>query len=390
MTISRALATVLTIAAMAAAAPPPARAQQGGGGDTSQDSADGRAASARARRDALLRRREVLRQRQDELRRSRQEARRGPMASEPFTALARIGRQGTLTLVNPSGTVTITGSGGDDVRIEAIKRAWDRSDAAAKAALSNVQVEVTERQGAVDVRSVFQRTRSLDAEVDFTIAVPSGASVSVRSGFGDITITGVRGELRAEAMGGGIKATSVGQVRLLRTLSGAVALENADGSDVTVSTLGGPVTIRQLKARSADLRTVAGDLVISDSEAERVMVQSLSGRIELAGRLARTGRYSLQSQSGDVLLAPSGSDGFELEAASVTGSVRSDFPITLDDRRELTGPSGRGRSVGRGVGRGLGRGVGRGNARILRGLSGDGGPLVTLRSFSGDITIARR
>jgi DUF4097 and DUF4098 domain-containing protein YvlB len=312
------------------------------------------------------------------------------MASAPFTAIAKIGRQGSLTLVNLAGNVTITASGGTDVRIDAVKRVWDRTEADAKARLSDVEIDVAERQGAVDVRTVVQRLQRSDAEVDFTIAVPAEASVSVRTGSGDVTITGIRGELRAEAVGGSIKATSVGQVRLLRTLAGGVSLENADGGDMTISTLGGAVTIRQLKARSADIRTVTGDLTIADSDAERVIAQSLSGRVELAGRLARTGRYSLQSQSGDVQLIPAGSDDFELEAATVNGTVRSDYPITVDDRRELTRPDGRGR--GRGVGRGVagaGRG-GRGNARLLRGLSGNGGPLVTLRSFSGDIRITRR
>jgi hypothetical protein len=250
-----------------------------------------------------------------------------------------------------------------------------------------VQIQVSERQGAVDIRTVMQRPRPLDAEVDYTITVPSGASVSLRSGSGNMTITGVRGELRAEAVGGGITASSVGQVRLVRTLGGPVVLDTVDGDDVTVSTLGGSVTIRQLKARSADLRTVSGDLVVTDSDAERVIAQSLNGRIVLAGRLARTGRYSLQSQSGEVRLIPAGDD-FELEAATINGTVRSDFPITLDDRRDLAGATGR-TGRGRGLGRGPGRG-GRGNARVLRGISGNGGALVTLRSFSGDIAIAKR
>ena len=375
MRIGAGAAALLTVVIMAGVLP-------------AESAQDDSAAKGRGRSEDVLRRREALRERQEELRRARQAARRGPMASEPFTAVAKIGRQGSFNLVNRAGSVTITGSGGDDVRIEAVKRVWDRSDAAARAALQDVQIEVTERQGGVDVRTSVQRPRAIDAEVDFTIAVPAGASVSVRTGTGDVTVTGVRGELRAEAVGGGIKATSVGQVRLLRTLSGAVSLENGDSSDLTISTLGGPVTIRQLKARSADLRTVAGDLVIIDSEAERLIAQSLSGRIELTGRLARNGRYSLQSQSGDVRLTPVGSDDFELEAATVSGSVRSDFPITLDDR-QLTGPPDRGPRLGRG-GRGTGRGTGRAGARMLRGVSGSGGPLVTVRSFRGDITIARR
>jgi hypothetical protein len=73
-----------------------------------------------------------------------------------------------------------------------------------------------------------------------------------------------------------------------------------------------------------------------------------------------------------------------VEAATVNGTVRSEFPITLDERRETPAPRGRLGRAGR-----EGRG-GAGGARLLRGLSGDGGPLVTLRSFSGDISIVRR
>lgn len=368
MKIAAGLAALLAAAIVAGAVP----AESGQRGDIEK------------RREEIQRRREALRERQAELRRARQEARRGPMASQPFTAVAKIGRQGALTIVNAAGNVTISTGGGDDVRIDATKRVWGRTDAAARAALSDVEIEVTERPGAVDVRTLLGRQRPLDAEVEYTIAVPAGASVSVRALSGDVVITGVRGELRAEAVAGSIKATSVGQVRQLRTLSGAVSLENAEGSDVTVSTLGGTMTIRQLKAQSADLRTVGGDMIISDSEAERVIAQSLNGRIELSGRLARTARYSLQSQSGEIRLTPAGED-FELEAATVNGTVRSDYPITVDDRRDFGGPRGRGRVPGRGVARG-----GRGNARILRGVSGSGGALVTLRSFGGDITITRR
>ena len=379
MTISRA-AAALTIVALTAGIAPAAGAQQPSDPAAVSAAAQAKADSVRARRDEIIRRREALRQRQDELRRRRQAARRGPMAWEFFTWVGKIGRQGTLDLVNASGSVTITSGGGDDVRIEATKRVWESTDAAAKAALSEVRIDVTERADAVDVRAGFPRRNQLDAEVDFTITVPSGANVSVRSGSGDVSVTGVRGELRAEAVSGAITATSVGQVRSLRTLSGTVQLENADSSDITVSTLGGAVTIRQLRTRSADLRTIGGDLSVSDSDAERLSAQSLTGRIELAGRLARTGRYSLQSQSGDVRLSLSDDD-FELEAATVNGTVRSEFPITAGDRRETAAGPGR---VGRG-----GRG-GRGGALLLRGLSGDGGPLVTLRSFSGDISIARR
>jgi len=362
----------LSVPAAGAATQPP----QADGQPTQQTPAE----RQRARREQLERRQEAVRQRQDEARRARLAARQGPMVAEPFTRTVKIGRDGTLSLVNLSGNVTITGGGGDEVRIQATRRVWDRTAEDAKALLPQIEIDVTEHAGGVDVRTAFPRPRALDAEVEFTVAVPAGASVSVRAGSGDVSVTGVRGELRAEAVGGAITASSVGQVRLLRTLSGPIRLESAESTDMTVSTLGGPVTIRQVKARAADLRSVGGDLTVTDSDSDRLNAQSLTGRIELTGHLARTGRYTLQSQSGDVQLTPLGTDGFEVEAVAVNGSVRSDFPLTVNERRDP--------SVVAQTARGA-RG-GRGGARVLRGVSGSGGPLVTLRSVSGDISITRR
>ena len=154
MKIAAGLAALLAAAIVAGAVP----AESGQRGDIEK------------RREEIQRRREALRERQAELRRARQEARRGPMASQPFTAVAKIGRQGALTIVNAAGNVTITAGGGDDVRIDATKRVWDRTDAAARAALADVEIDVMERQGAVDVRTLLGRQRPLDAEVEYTIA----------------------------------------------------------------------------------------------------------------------------------------------------------------------------------------------------------------------------
>ncbi len=369
-------AATLMALAFAAAGPCPVAAQDGPGGAT-----EGREPQQRARvRGDVERRQQALRERQNQARRARVAARQGPMASEPFASVVRIGRDGAFSLVSTSGNVTITGGGGDDVRIDAIKRVWRATEAGAKAALPGIGIQVTERAGALDVRTIFPRPGVLDAEVEYTITVPARSSVSVRTGSGDVRVINVRGELRAEAVAGSITASSVGQVRTLRTVSGAIQLDTAESTDLMASTLGGLLTVRDLKARTADLRSMNGDVSVVDSDTDHVTMQSFSGRVEYTGRLAKAGRYSLQSQSGDVRVTPSGTDDFEVEATAVNGSVRSDFPLTVTDERR-TSP----RLSGRGVRGRMSRG-----ARVMRGRSGDGGALVTLRSFSGDITIARR
>jgi DUF4097 and DUF4098 domain-containing protein YvlB len=84
----------------------------------------------------------------------------------------------------------------------------------------------------------------------------------------------------------------------------------------------------------------------------------------------------MNSHSGLVRLAIAGNTGFELEATTFSGSVRSDFPLTL---RAGTDPDydDRGRRRGR-------------MQQSIRGSFGDASAIVNLKSFSGDIIVTKR
>ncbi len=64
-------------------------------------------------------------------------------------------------------------------------------------------------------------------------------------------------------------------------------------------------------------------------DSERVHVKSVSGDIILTGKLAKTGRYDLSTHSGDIQIIPEGNPGFDLEAATFSGDVSSDFALRL-------------------------------------------------------------
>ena len=55
----------------------------------------------------------------------------------------------------------------------------------------------------------------------------------------------------------------------------------------------------------------------------------MSGNIEFDAPLAKGGRYEFTSHSGNVRIVLSGNTGFELDADTFSGSVRSDVPVTL-------------------------------------------------------------
>ncbi len=338
--------------------------------DTSAERAGQRQGQEGARANGPRRAQERARRLQDRAR-ERQTARQGSNATAVVSRVVRLGRDGSLDLNNVAGRVTVNGVSGDDVRIEATKRVWHEREEEARRLLESLDVVVSEGAGRVGIRTDYPRQQAYDAEVEYLIAVPQGTRVTLRVASGDIAVSNVRGELRAESVGGSVTATSVGDVRLARSVSGDVSVDGATGTELVASTLSGAVTVRRAKARSIDLRSVGGALRLSESEAERVSMQTLTGPVEYGGRIGRNSRYDLQSRSGRLVVAPTGDDGFDVEAATMGGELRSDFPLTV---REISPRGGR-------------RG---GRAGTMQGTVGDGGGLLTLRTFSGAIAIVRR
>jgi DUF4097 and DUF4098 domain-containing protein YvlB len=289
--------------------------------------------------------------------------------TESFSRTVRLGRGGVVDIENVAGDIIITGGSGDDVRINAVKRMRGTSEADAKARLPDLQIEILERAGRLQIRTNYPRVRNGGGAVDYTLAVPSAADLVIRSISGDVRVSNVRGELRAETINGNLEATSIGRVQLAKTISGNVTISGADG-DLRAESVNGDVVVRGIKGRSGQVSTVSGDVRMSDIELERANIGSINGDIDYAGELARSGRYELHTHSGDVTVAPSGNAGLDVEANTFNGEIMSQIPL------ELSLDSGRGR--------------GRSNNRAIRGSSGDAGAVLVLRTFNGDITIVRR
>jgi DUF4097 and DUF4098 domain-containing protein YvlB len=302
-------------------------------------------------------------------RQARRDARRGPEQTEAFSRTVRIGRNGTFDLSNVSGDVTVTGGGGDDVRINATKRVRG-NEADAKALLQAIQIQITERSGLVEVRTELPRRRNWSGGVDYTIALPNSANVTLRTVSGDLNIANVRGELRAETVSGDVVASQLGRVRTLKAVSGDIQITDVEGGELTAGTVSGDVIARGLRVKAIDLESVSGDVRFTDVESDRVHLRTINGDIEYNGRLARSGRYDMQSHSGDIRLVPTGNPGFDVDANTFSGDIRSDFELRTG--AQVTSASDR-----------------RGGNRSLRGAVGDASAILTLRSFNGDIVITR-
>lgn len=279
----------------------------------------------------------------------RQDRQRGPGArgdrgdrglefTEMFTKTVRLGRNGRLELENVSGDVEVTGGGGDDVKITATKRVHAPNESAGRSALSAIEIQVADRAGVVSITAGPTRGRFSAGEIDYVISVPSGTTLSLKTLSGDVTVTGIAGDAH------------------LNTLSGDVVIKNA-------------------RPRDVEIEVVSGDVSLEQVDSERVHVKSVSGDIILIGKLAKTGRYDLSTHSGDIQIIPEGNPGFDLEAATFSGDVSSDFALRL--RGSLNSNLAPDRKSGR-------------RNSDVRGTANDGGALLSLQSFSGDILITKR
>ena len=292
----------------------------------------------------------------------------------------KIGRDGRFSLNNIAGDIVVTAGPGDEVSIEAVKKT--RGD---KSELANVQITVDDRAGRVDVRTEYEqnrtdRNRRTDhVSVDYTVTVPASASVDLHSISGSVKVTGVHGSLRAETISGTITVSDAPKLEAAKSVSGNVSLTGiASDGDLSASSVSGNVTAKGVKARGLDLGIISGDINVSDVTCERLGVKSVSGSVEYAGAIVKGGRYEINAHSGTVRLLLANPAGFELNANSFSGSIRSELPLTIGGdsaRRNGNTPRGRRDAV---------------NNHSIRATFGDGSATLVVRTFSGDIVIAKR
>ncbi len=309
-----------------------------------------------------------------------QDSRQGPEQIDKVTQTFKVGADGSLDLSGISGDVRVTGGSGNEIRVEATKRVRHRDADEAKRLLSELRVEMTHVGSRVEVRTIYPRRnngeRGMSARVDYVVSVPAGVAVAVKSISGNVLITAVRGEVRAETVSGDVEVSATPNVAVAKTISGNVTARDIGSANLlALGTVSGTVIATGLKVRALEASTVSGDVRISGVQIERVEASCVSGNIEFDSPLSKGGRYEFTSHSGDVRIALSGSTGFELDADTFSGSVRSDLPITL-------------RTLGRDD-RERGRGRGTSN-RAIRGSYGDASAILEVRSHSGSVVITKK
>lgn len=297
-----------------------------------------------------------------------------PEETETLTRTLKLGPNGELGLSNLSGDIVVTRGSGSDATIQIVKRARAATAAEAREALGRVHVEIEERGERAEVRTRYQglersERRSFHASVDYTVTAPANTRVTIRSLSGDIRVADIAGDLFIDATSGDVDVSGAARVGLAKSVSGDVTISatRTDGP-LEASSISGDVTLRDVQARRAVLSSISGSVILQGLQSERVQANAMTGDVVFSGALAPGGRYELKSHSGNVRFEVAGNTGFDLDATTFSGAVRTELPMKTqgDEQRP-----GRGR-------------------RSFRGVFGDGSAVVTLTTFSGNVVVRRR
>ncbi|HYB93716.1 MAG TPA: DUF4097 family beta strand repeat-containing protein [Vicinamibacterales bacterium] len=314
-----------------------------------------------------------------------QESRQGPEQIEKISQTHKVGDHGALDLSHLAGDIRVTGGAGSEIKIDATKRVRHRDAGEAKRLLGALRVDINSFNGRVEVRTIYpsrgQFRNNISASVDYVISVPVGTMVALKSISGDISVSHVKGEVRAETVSGDVNIVDTPNVTIAKTISGDVTARDI-GTETTLvlSTVSGSVLGTGLRVRALEAGSVSGDVRLLGSEVGRLEAKSVSGNIEFDAPLTKSGRYEFTSHSGNVRIFVSGNTGFELDADTFSGNVRSDVPVTLravgrsDDHRD----------------RGRARGAPRMSSRAIRGTYGDASAYLSVRSHSGSVVITKK
>ena len=252
-------------------------------------------------------------------------------------------RRGTVVVSAGDGEIIITAWDEPRVRVRA---RGDRSALRMDATTSRLTLDVARHRG---------------DDVYFEVTVPVGARVSARATDGDVSVTGTKAAVDASTQSGDLTVADAAEVVDLRTYSGDLSARNLSGN-IEINTLNGDLEISGVRG-DLEATSVSGDIDMRGIAARYVRAKTTSGDVIFEGMVDSIGRYELSSHSGSVSLVVPQNTGAVLTVGTYTGTIDSDFPITLKPGEQGFGS------------RRFTFEIGRGEARI------------SAESFSGDIAI---
>jgi len=199
-----------------------------------------------------------------------------------------------------------------------------------------------------------------EISVDYEITVPEETTIRTHSGSGDQTIEGTRGNVDLQSGSGDMKLSRIAGEIHLQTGSGNVRAREIAGG-VRGGTGSGDIEVEETGAGDIDLHTGSGNIT---ARAIQGAFHAEAGSGDITGEGAQTGAWEIRTGSGNVHVRLPSDAAFDanLSTSSGTVDVGPAIKMTVQGRVQEM------------------------RKQIIGKVRG-GGPLLTVRTGSGDIHI---
>jgi DUF4097 and DUF4098 domain-containing protein YvlB len=292
----------------------------------------------------------------------------GPAAKEKyeegFDKTVSLARDGKVSVKNVSGDVEVKTWDRAEVKIEALKTSRADTIDKAKENAAKVKIVVLEEGKLLRVEADYPETsiKGLNVSIDFDLFIPAQAAVKIKSVSGDAILENIGGSVEVDVVSGDIEVMKASQGLDCQSVSGGLDLQSITG-DAYLKTVSGDITLEQLNG-SLEAETVSGDIEMTGvSGAKFIKAKILSGSITYQGSLEVASKYELKSHSGDIEMFLPSNSAFDIEAKTFSGDIETDFEISV---------------------------TGKFSKNKITGTVNGGGAVVSLSTFSGDVTLEKR
>jgi DUF4097 and DUF4098 domain-containing protein YvlB len=276
----------------------------------------------------------------------------GPSANGSFDRTLSVDGPIRLEITNTSGDVSITGSGDGKVHVHAEAHAsgmgFESPEKRMSELLANPPIE--QRGNTIRIGEEMRR-RFRNMNVSYVVEVPRDTEVASSVLSGAQTIQDVRGPVKAEAASGSIRVSHIERQTQLSTLSGSIRADdiaddiraNSASGTVTVSNIKGDVRISALSGSTqiskpggrVDASTASGSVDVEGAMND-VKAHAASGRVNVRGNPGASSYWDLKTASGSVQLDVPRSASFHLAAEAVSGEIKTDIPVLVEEQGKHT------------------------------------------------------
>jgi DUF4097 and DUF4098 domain-containing protein YvlB len=227
----------------------------------------------------------------------------GSKKSEEFYKTLPLKADGSFSLKNVNGSITISTWKREEVEIKAIKTTKHDPEK-----LKEVKIEIQSTPGSILIETIYPKRRNIRVNVDYEVKVPEGVNLErIRTVNGSVIMSGPLGKAAVS------------------TTNGRVELDGASG-DLYLSTTNGSIGAFDVTGE-LEAHTTNGSIELElDTLEDGVKAKTVNGSITL--------RFRTKKVDADF------------KARTVNGKIYMDFPLTFKtiqkSKRTLEGQIGQG------------------------------------------------